>query len=263
MWCTESVVTDTIPFRNPLVLVAHPGHELLLYGWMHEARPRVCVLTDGSGHHAASRLPATKDLLDSIGATAGEIFGRFTDRQVYRALLEGRSEVVSALVDEMAEILVRHRIDAIVADAMEGFNPVHDLCRIIAGAASALAGGTIRRYEYPLHAGPQPQAGDSFVYKLDDAALAAKLAAARKMAVAIGEIAGMLEQFGEEAFRIESFSAAPEWTTVRWRAGERPLYERFGEERVVGGRYDSVIRYRDHFQPLIESLGAKRQQCAS
>jgi hypothetical protein len=255
-------VTDPIPSRNPLILAAHPGHELLLYGWMLEARPRVCVLTDGSGHHAASRLPATKDLLDSIGATAGEIFGRFTDRQVYAALLEGRSEVVSALVDEMAEIVVRHSIDAIVADAMEGFNPVHDLCRIIAGAACDLAGRTIRRYEYPLHAGPPAQADYNIVYRLDDATLEAKLAAARRMSVAIPDVAGMLAQFGEEAFRIEPFSEAPEWTTVRWRDPERPLYERVGEERVADGRYDSVIRYRDHFQPLLDSLGAKRQQCA-
>lgn len=255
-------MTKIIPSRNPLVLIAHPGHELLLYGWMLEARPRVCVLTDGSGHHAASRLHATKDLLDSVGATPGEIFGRFTDRQVYAALLEGRSDVVSALVDEMAEILVRHRIDAIVADAMEGFNPVHDLCRIIAGAACALAGGTIRRYEYPLHAGPRVQAAHAIVYELDDAALAAKLAAAHQMSVAIGDIAEMLARFGEEAFRIEAFSEVPEWTTVGWPAGERPLYERFGEQRVADGRYDSVIRYIDHFQPLLDSLSAKRQQCA-
>lgn len=255
-------MTGPIPSHNPLVLVAHPGHELLLYGWMREARPRVCVLTDGSGHHAASRLHATKDLLDAAGATAGEIFGRFTDRQVYAALIEGRSEVLAGLVDDLAELLVRFRIDAIVADAMEGFNPVHDLCRIIAGAACDRAGTTIRRYEYPLHAGPQAHAGHSIVYRLDDATLAGKLAAARKMSVAIADVAEMLGRFGEEAFRNEPFYEAPEWTTVRWHDGERPLYERIGEERVAGGRYDSVIRYSDHFQPLLDSLGAKRQQCA-
>lgn len=255
-------MADRIQARNPLFLVAHPGHELLIYGWMLEARPRVCILTDGSGHHAASRLYATRNLLDSIGATAGEIFGRFTDRQVYAALLEGRGDMVSALVDELAAILVRRRIDAVVADAMEGFNPVHDLCRIIAGAACDLAGGTIRRYEYPLHVGPRAQTADSIVYKLDDATLAGKLEAAQKMSLAISDIAGMLAQFGEEAFRREPFSAAPHWTTLGWPPEERPLYERFGEERVADGRYQSVIRYSDHFQPVLRTLGAKLEKCA-
>jgi len=253
----------SIDARNPLLLVAHPGHELLLYGWMLQARPRVCVLTDGSGHHDASRLHATKELLDSVGADAGEIFGRFTDREVYAALLEGRPDAIEALVEEVAEMLVRHRIDAVVADAMEGFNPVHDLCRIIAGAACELAGGTIRCYEYPLHAGPQARTANSIVYELDDATLARKLAAARKMSAAISDIAGMLAEFGEESFRCESFTVAPTWTSPGWPAGERPLYERFGEERVADGRYGSVIRYAEHFQPLLHTLGAKLEQCAS
>ena len=31
------------------LFVAHPGHELCVHGWLEIARPKVFVLTDGSG----------------------------------------------------------------------------------------------------------------------------------------------------------------------------------------------------------------------
>src|ERR1041384_8020253 len=104
---------------NALLLVAHPGHELLLHGWVEASRPLVAVLTDGSGHSGESRLSYTRDLLAAVGARESSIFGTFTDRDAYLVIRQGRADVVTALVEEVAELLVRHRIETVVCDAME------------------------------------------------------------------------------------------------------------------------------------------------
>src|SRR5256885_1892784 len=46
------------------VVVAHPGHELRVHGFLCAFRPLLLVLTDGSGRGGASRLPSTSALLE-------------------------------------------------------------------------------------------------------------------------------------------------------------------------------------------------------
>ena len=57
------------------LLVAHPGHELLLHGWISRTKPVIHVLTDGSPLSSASRLGRTTELLRDLGARSGAIFG--------------------------------------------------------------------------------------------------------------------------------------------------------------------------------------------
>ena len=78
--------------RPAALVVAHPGHELRVHGWLEKARPQVFVLTDGSGPTGSSRLRSTTRVLDRAGATAGCIYGRLADRVFYQALLAGRPE---------------------------------------------------------------------------------------------------------------------------------------------------------------------------
>ena len=72
-----------------MLIVGHPGHELRVYGWLMSARPVVQVLTDGSGSGGHSRIDSTTTLLDGVAAVRGAIYGRMTDREIYRAILEG------------------------------------------------------------------------------------------------------------------------------------------------------------------------------
>lgn len=240
-----------------LLLVGHPGHELLIHGWLSRVRPRVCALTDGSGHAARPRLHECAALLRRVQATPGRIFGRHTDREMYDAILNGDVELIDGLVNEVAAELVANRIDAIVSDGMEGFNPVHDLCRIIAGAACSRAGNVVH-YEYPLYEGPHAfdAVGDAQIIDLDDAALEAKLACARGLAPVLSDIDEMLSRFGEAAFRREAFRPIADWTACPWPSDARPLYEQIGEEAVALHRYDRVIRYAEHMRPLVDHVRA-------
>ena len=258
----------TTPGHKTLLFVAHPGHELLLHGWIRRVKPLVSIITDGGGPEDRSRIERTARWLRSMDIPAGNIFGRFTDREAYAALLNGDVEWIDSLVTDLARELVTRQISLVVADAAEGFNPVHDLCQVIAGAAIALAaneGVAAVQCQYPLHDGPMAydRTRDVMRHDLDDAALAMKLADAREYAEVIPDVQSMIEEFGEAAFRRESFRRTEDWTAWPWPAGERPLYERIGEERVASGRYAHVLRHAEHVLPLVAHLRARVRSTAS
>src|SRR4051812_41268845 len=106
------------------LIVAHPGHELLLHGWISRNKPVVHVLTDGSEHSSSTRLGGTAELLRTLGARSGAIFGRLSDREAYGMILERNTPLLVSLVAELAAQLEQDRPAIIVGDAAEGYNPV-------------------------------------------------------------------------------------------------------------------------------------------
>ena len=126
------------PARAALV-VAHPSHELRLHGWLEQAKPYVCVLTDGGGRTGEPRLERTTEVLARAGATQGAIYGRLTDLDVYSAILNGDAELFASLVEELAQAFADQQIEYVVGDAAEGYSVAHDICRVMIGAAVELA----------------------------------------------------------------------------------------------------------------------------
>lgn len=236
---------------SAVLVVGHPGHELRVHRWLELRRPRVHVLTDGSGPDRSSRLDQTAIVLANAGATPGAIYGRFTDRAVYAALLAGDVGPFCALAEELAEDL--RDADCVLADAAEGYNPTHDLCRMIVDAAVRRLGRRLLSYEFALDpdAPPRPAA---LALDLDDAALERKLAAARGYRGLEAEVAEM-ERRGLEAFACEVLSVAgpvPEFDAP-------PFYETFGLKRVAAGLYAEPIRYRPHVARVAAALGRWRE----
>src|SRR5439155_2029574 len=98
----------TLPFPSPptvlgrraALVVAHPGHELRVHGWLERARPLTFVLTDGSASTGRPRLDSTTVVLTRVGARPGSIYGRFSDAAFYQALLAYRFDEFDHLVDE-------------------------------------------------------------------------------------------------------------------------------------------------------------------
>lgn len=236
-----------------LLLAAHPGHELLLHAWLSRTRAAVHVLTDGSGHEGAPRIARTAELLAESGARAGSIFGRFTDRQAYAMILKGDAALFLSLVAELAAAIEVQRPDVVVSDAVEGYNPVHDLCRIIAGAAIAMSGVSAKHYEYAVVGHPS-EGAEGIGIDLDDAAFAAKMEQLRRYAPQLPDAAELLARYGADAYRREVLFPVADWRALG--AGEPPLYERLGEERVAAHRYDQVIRRDRHIAPLRDAVCA-------
>jgi AcrR family transcriptional regulator len=260
------VIKDASPPRidgSAALIVGHPGHELRVYRWLELATPTVYVLTDGSGHTGESRLDSTRTVLASAGAAPGTLFGRFSDADLYAAMLAGDRSCLRHVVHALADALIRTDVDYVVADAMEGFNPSHDLCRFLVNAAVALAERELRRplrnFEFLLEgspaACPERLRAEAMTLELSDEDLARKLAAARGYPELREETEWALARFGAPAFRTECLRPV-----VDIRQGldgmeqEPPYYERYGEQQVAAGHYDRVIRYRTHIQPLVRGL---------
>jgi len=244
------------------LLVAHPGHELLLHGWISRNKPVVHVLTDGSARSSDGRLGRTADLLRDLGARKGAIFGRLSDTEAYAMILERNTPLLVSLVAELAAQLEKDQPAIIVGDAAEGYNPVHDLCRLIAGAAIAMAGVSTKQYEYAVVNHPHSSDSASIVFELDAVEYAAKMERARGQAAALADIDALLLQHGADAYRTEALYPVAAWTALG--GDEPPLYERYGEERVAAHRYTQVIRRREHMLPLRDALRAEveKRSCA-
>lgn len=259
------------------LVVAHPGHELMVHGWLELAQPRVFVFTDGSGRSNQSRLGSTTKVLERAGARAGSIYGRLTDAAAYRAIVNHEFEVFVSLAKELTAAFVAEQIDFVAGDALEGYNPMHDVCRLTVNAAVAAARRAHRHnvanFEFSLvndpDACPEPLSANEIRLELDEAALARKISVARGYAELAGEVSSALGKASVDTFRVErlrpvdsdewlespKWSKSREWSESRARGGnEKPFYEQYGERQVAAGHYTRVLRYDEHIVPLAEAL---------
>jgi len=246
---------DLLNHQTPWLLVfAHPGHELRAYHVVERVRPSVVVLTDGSGSTAIPRLDDSRELLLAAGARPASMFGPLSDRAAYAALMSGDARPFITQLNDLADILVSDGVGAVLVDAAEGYNPVHDVCHWMARAAVARArqfGSPIALFEVDLVSHPDSP-GEGLRVVLDEAAFRRKLDAISRYESLKAEADAAFERYGEDAFRVEFLRPigeggppAPSWV---------PYYEQVGEARVRSGLYTSVLRYGSHVRPVIDAL---------
>lgn len=267
------------------LIVAHPGHELRVHHWLEEAAPIVCVLTDGSGRTQRSRLDSTTTVLMAAGASPSPLYGMMSDADLYAAVLDRDYSLFTRAVDDVASVLLRERVGCVVGDAAEGYNPGHDVCRLVINAAVRLvsreAGSRVANYDFSLVAPPgrcpETLRGEAIWYRLGDAAYARKLSAARNYPELQAEVEAALSGAGSVGLREHPDLAArsdfggPNANDFRVEClrpveahapsappfnGPRPFYEDYGERQVAAGHYARVLRYREHFLPLAAALDA-------
>lgn len=223
-----------MPEPRSALLVAHPGHELLLHGWLRATRPQVCVLTDGSGRDGESRLEATTRLLELADAQRGPLYGRYPDRVIYEALLDGDTAFFVGLAQELAKWLAGDGIERVVGDAAEGWNPIHDAFRLTVNAAIALA----------------------VAFPLDAVDRAAKRAAALAYTELDREVRFSIERYGETSYTTEWLRRSDAQPGEYDLRDDAPVYERYGEFLARSGQVERPIRYREHLLPVADALAA-------
>lgn len=272
------------PAGRAALLIAHPGHELVVHAWLEKAKPEVFVLTDGSGRVGVSRLHSSSKLLESTGATPGGIYGRYSEAAIYRALLVHDTDLFVSLAEELAHSLIQGSFDYVAGDMAEGFNPVHDAWRMVIDAAVAMVklrtSKEILNYDFSLFRRQDGfdvpgQSGAKMC--LDAVAFTKKLTAAQSypellpevVAAIFGklddpifghpairvEVQALLCNLGPEAFRTEYFRLLQDGQEQKSSgAQDEPFYEVYGERLVAEGRYDVVLRHRAHMLPVAEAL---------
>lgn len=249
---------------NAALVLGHPGHELFVYGWMSQARPRVLAMTDGSGRVEEGRIEVTAETVRRVGGTPGSVFGVISDRKLYDLSLAGEWEPLVAMARSIADDLVHHEIDCVAGDAYERRFFTHDLCRLIIGAAvqnaSSRTGRMIQCYEFDMfgYYGKHPprREGTPWSIVLTDAQLNAKIAAARShiQESVREEIEEFLAEKGLEYFRTETLYPVDTRHGFDDQEPDVPLYERHGDELVRTGVYRDVLRYKKHLHPIGERI---------
>lgn len=270
--------------ENAAIVVAHPGHEVRVHGWLERARPLVFVLTDGAGRAGQRRIRATGDYLNRFSFKPGCVFGRFTDTEVYSAVLARDFDKFLRLSEELAEAFVASNVTRVAGDASEGYNTTHDIARLVTNAAVSMASRAtakqIANYDFPVVQRPDhcyEHARESSIWlRLDDETFTRKLAAAREFYPELfrevsdaaherGEntLRDFLEQAdaphaattleGLDVFRVECLRPAADGDDARFES-VKPFYETHGERRVAAGHYERVIRFGEHIRPLADAL---------
>jgi hypothetical protein len=178
---------------------------------------------------------------------------------MYQALLGNEFAVFTRLADELATEIVGSEVECLAGDAAEGYNPAHDVCRALVGAAAAMAGSSMRRdlvsFDFPLTGRPE-DGGDGrrgLRLRLDEPTFQEKIAAARRYVEMKADVEESLSVNGLESFRVECLYAADRPDDLR-KSQPMPFYEEHGRARVAQGHYSRLITYRDHVAPVEQAL---------
>lgn len=245
---------------RPLLIVAHPGHELLVHDWMAEHRPLVMVLTDGSGSANAPRIADSRRIVEEIGAAPAPVFGHAPDSAFYAAILRRDAAFFSALVDAAVDAIRKIRATVVLSDAIEHFNPVHDLAAVIASLAARQARATgvaAERWVFPIERAVDLNTlpADWQVRRLDVAARARKRAALDQIPALEVESARRRDE-GKEVGGAEVLGPLTAGSPLMPAPDGEAFYETFGRARIAQGVYGELITYAGHMAPLVAALNA-------
>ncbi|NUS22541.1 MAG: hypothetical protein HOQ25_22590 [Mesorhizobium sp.] len=237
--------------QNVLIL-AHPGHELRIHHWLEISKPRVYLLTDGSGGRQSPRTEYSRHIVEAAGGTPGSVFGDIPDAAWYSALLADDQTFfldvfarISADIDRTDEV-------QIVSDAVDGYNPVHDLAFVFGSALNRLLQKTRKGHQQLCSAAVPNVPGTVRVeIELDRTARARKKAAIEDYTPLADEARLILARDPDCLSRERLITQDPDWTV------QTPEWERIGRDRVSKGLYAHCITYENNVRPIVRLLMAQ------
>ena len=235
--------------QNVLIL-AHPGHELRIHHWLEINKPRVYFLTDGSGGKEQSRTHYSEQIIEQTGSIRGSVFGDIPDKVWYKALADNDFEFIRSILQAIETDLPDVERYQIVADAVDGYNPVHDLASAMGVALHrrlAAKGKTAKLYFSA--AVPSARGNTVLDLVLDEEAKGRKLKALADYTPLAEEARRILGQDETAINREYIIEQDTDWSKVII-----PQWEEIGRERVAAGTYPTCLTAKDHFQPAVLDL---------
>lgn len=245
---------------NIALIIGHPGHELRIFRFIEIYKPRVYVLTDGSGSHGVSRIHNTAAILEKCGATLSPVMGYFTDMELYKILLQKDYDPLFRCIDKISYDLQENAVTVIAGDAIEGYNPTHDLCRyMINHLASDLEKrlkAPVKNFDFLLDGLATPGKEKLLEIRLDDADFERKYKTAESYQELAFEVKRAVEKYGREPFKIEYLREVNKPYRYNDWEEEIPFYEKYAEEKVASGVYHEVVSFKEHVLPFLEKLSS-------
>ena len=248
--------------KETLLVLGHPSHELRVYQWLIQTKPKVFVLTNGSANRGFAVSDHTKSQLSERGIPCGSLFGAFSDKEFYEQMKSKNFAFFRSLAAHLTEEFSNESYSRVCGDAIEGFNPSPDLCRLLIHAAFLVANSKrktpLENFEFDL-VGPIQRESDKarkdlIVINLTPEQLREKIAIARNYPGVGADVERQIEKYGEAGLQLECLRPSDSRDLFRKLFEEKPPYEKFGEERVQAGLYREVLRYSEHLHPLQEAL---------
>lgn len=244
------------------LILGHPGHELRIFRFLELYKPRVYVLTDGSGSAGQSRIDNTLKIISQTGAKASPVMGRYTDAQIYHLLRKRDTEALATLIEEIMADMKRYNIGALAGDAVEGYNPTHDLCRYLVNAIAGMyhndAGDLLPNYEFlldgPPNQCPEDLAGQAITIKLTEGDFFRKRVAAHAYPELREEVEKIYAVYGANPFLTECLWPSGPLDKYKTWTTDAPYYETWGKEKLKTGKYKELISYHEHLLPMAEFL---------
>jgi hypothetical protein len=251
-----------------LFVFSHPNHELAVFGLARRLRPYLVFLTDGGGEH---RVAETRRGLESIALADRARFLGHTEQSFYDALLRRDRGFFDGVTAEVRQAIDDVAPEQVFADAVELYNPVHDMTLPVAVAAVRATPG-VGLFEVPL---VYQRPGDGERYEVQrmppscgarriDVALADDEIAAKEHArdaiyrILMQQMGPVLATLPREHLAIEQVAMAE--PRLAHPGSERALrYEWRGELLRNRGEVSDVITYAKHYAPVASAfLGSER-----
>lgn len=251
---------------KPLLLIAQPGHELKILGWLKTYLPDVIILTQGEGSIRSARLDQSTLLIHELGLRIRtDCLSPLPDQEVYRSILNQEGGLLlKHWFKVLYDFIKAEHITALVADSAEGCNPIPDLCRVLANQLTkqlCQEGHEILNLEFPLLEHPQHAKHNNppkIEIHLSPEQLKDKIDLARHYGIGDQRLTEKIEmqftRFGEEAFKIESLYPAEMTDYEKNKTSNlKPHFETIGEQRKKEGLYSEIIT-AEHLRKAVQQF---------
>lgn len=242
------------------VVFSHPNHELASFGLLQRVRPSLIFLTDGGGKH---RVNETRKGLESIGLLDKAFFLNHTEESFYEALLRMDYGFFFKVASEVRDTLEVLESEQVLCDAIEFYNPVHDMTLPI--LSSALNGSWDGVFEIPLiyqKDGPKEEYGvqtvpdsktDKLEFELTEEESLSKKNALQNIYTILRDTLGTILLASPAALKKETIFPAS--TPLRWPTeGYSLRYNRRAAELKSAGKVRDKITHEVHFTTVVSHL---------
>jgi hypothetical protein len=245
---------------------SHPNHEIAVLGLIERFKPHMIFLTDGGG---CERVAATRNALATYVAPERLHFLNYSEQAFYEALLDLNVPFFLAVAEDIRRLLPQTIPSEIFCDAVEFYNPTHDLTLPLVWNAIGDLAPTI--FEVPLIYQASPTPNDLLLQRIPDAFESeivrfelSEAETARKTATLLGNFYPTLfASLGERILasvpvqgRTENFMRARQSLPAPPR-GQVNRYDRRGLEALHAGLVARAISYEKHYVPVYRGLVAQ------
>jgi len=245
-----------------LMIFGHPAHELALFGFLQRSCPQIVIITDGGSEQ---RLRQSRTGLESIGLEA--IYLKFAENDFYAALLRRDVAFFEAVSESLSLEIAALQPDQIFCDAVEFYNPVHDITLPLVLRASTAAPcadvfevplvyQTLAASEhYEIQRMPLASAQPAFRYHLTSQELFAKIRARDEIYLSLRDQAGPeFSAATAQHLAIEETALAGDPFSWPHATGRELRYEWRARLLKEQGAIDEIITRAGHFIPTVQGL---------